>query len=182
MGQPKQLLEYRGEPLIQRAVRAALATTCRPVIVVLGAEAGRIREAVPRDEEVVIVDNPDWPLGMSTSLKKGLEESEARDPELEGILFMVVDQPYLTPDMLTQLLERFHSGRSRIVAARYGEVAGVPALIPRRFFRDLKRLRGDKGARALFKAFPEALDTIPFPEGGFDIDTPSDYDRLREEE
>ncbi|HEX8897614.1 MAG TPA: NTP transferase domain-containing protein, partial [Chthoniobacterales bacterium] len=46
LGQPKQLLTFRGETLIRHAVRAAAEAGCDPVILVVGAMSDTIRSEV----------------------------------------------------------------------------------------------------------------------------------------
>ena len=46
MGRPKQLLEYGGQPLLRHSVEQALGSRCRPVVVVLGADAETCRAAI----------------------------------------------------------------------------------------------------------------------------------------
>lgn len=47
LGRPKQLLPYRGRSLLRRTAEAAVASPCRPVLVVLGAGASRIERSFP---------------------------------------------------------------------------------------------------------------------------------------
>ena len=66
MGQPKQKLLYKGESLLQHVVHAALNSTCRPVIVILGAYADTISADI-EGEPVVVIHNPNWEEGMASS-------------------------------------------------------------------------------------------------------------------
>src|SRR5215470_17948090 len=56
MGRPKQLLDYRGRPLLRHSVEQALGSICRPVVVVLGADADACRAAID-DRPVTIAFN-----------------------------------------------------------------------------------------------------------------------------
>lgn len=181
MGQPKQLLEYRGQTMIERSVEVALSTGIRPLVVVLGANADRIAPLI-NGKGLHIVRNADWPLGMSTSLKMGMEKALELEPALEAILFLVVDQPYVTTQLLLEIAAKYRLEKTRIVAARYNEQPGVPALLDRSLFEELQSLTGDKGARALFKKYKQNLLTVSFPDGHFDLDTPSDYEQLKRED
>ena len=59
LGQPKQLLSFHGESLLRRAAQTALATPCRPVVVVTGANHLRIKREVA-DLSLDVVVNPMW--------------------------------------------------------------------------------------------------------------------------
>lgn len=177
MGRPKQLLQYRGETMIGRSLRTALSAGIRPVLVVLGANAEHIEPAIAI-EKVHVVHNPDWALGMSTSLRAGLEKALQLQPGLQALLFMVVDQPFVTKELLLQIVDKYLEKKPLIVAAEYERTPGVPALIDRELFGELRKLTGDKGARALFAKYKHRLLTVPFPKGHYDLDAPADYDQL----
>ena len=69
MGANKLLKPVVGKPMLRHAVDAALASAAEPVIVVTGNEKARI--AVSLDGlPVKICDNPDFPTGLSSSLKR----------------------------------------------------------------------------------------------------------------
>jgi len=182
MGRAKQLLEYRGELMIDRLLRSALELPARPVIVVLGAAAQQITATATLHPEVVTIVNPDWQAGMSTSVVAGLRQALALDPGLEAVLFLVVDQPFVDTGLLRQIIRVYREEAAPIVAARYDDRPGVPALFDRRLFPELEGLQGDRGARPLFEKYRPSLRTIHFPGGRFDLDTPADYRRLQEEE
>lgn len=180
MGQPKQLLEFRGETLIRRVVKTALATECRPIVVVLGAFANEIQLEIKKlgNVEIVVVENKDWQQGMSTSVKMGLETLLAANPTLEAALFLLTDQPLLTTEYLLQLLPTVNCQLPTIVASFYNNRLGVPALFPKKYFNELLQLTGDQGARKLLELYKEEVHALSFPEGAFDVDTPEDYQNL----
>ena len=72
MGTPKQLLQFEGRTLLRRAAQTALATDCRPVVVVLGASAETMRQEL-HGLDVVIVENANWQTGMAGSLRTGIK-------------------------------------------------------------------------------------------------------------
>lgn len=178
LGTPKQLLPYEGESLLRRAAEIALLSSCRPVVVVLGAAAEEIRPEI-QELDVVPVENPNWAEGMSASLRVGLETAEriALDP-LDAIVLMVCDQPLLTAAVLDRLVAEYRASACPIVASAYGGTTGVPALFDRSHFPELKGLTGAQGAKQLLRRYPDQTHTVPFPEGAIDIDTTADYARL----
>ena len=76
MGSPKQLLALDGKPLLVRAVEAALASSAWPVVVVLGAQAEKIRPILAR-LPVLVAENPAWAEGMAASIRTGTCASSA---------------------------------------------------------------------------------------------------------
>ena len=172
LGQPKQLLRYRGETLIHRAARLARAAGLAPLHVVVGYRAGVVRAALgDLGAAATVVTNPDWNRGMGGSLARGIASLPAA---VAAALVLVTDQPYLSAALLGAILERYR-GAAELVACRYaGGALGVPALFADRFFPELAALSGDRGARALFVRHAAALATVSFPAGAADIDTPAD--------
>ena len=71
MGTPKQLLALDGQPLLVRAIEAALASAAWPVVVVLGAHEEKIRPVLAR-LPVLVADNPAWSEGMASSIRVGV--------------------------------------------------------------------------------------------------------------
>ena len=122
LGRPKQLLEYEGKPLLRRAAETALASHCRPVIVVLGAQAEACA-AVLSDLPVRIVVNEGWQEGLASSIRAGLAVLERERPGVDAAILSVADQPYLTPVLLDSLIEHQRATGQKIIAAQY---AGHP--------------------------------------------------------
>ena len=178
LGQPKQLVEYCGETLLERGIRLARDAGASPVFVVLGAHADAIRARVSLQNAIPVL-NGDWEQGIAGSIHAGIHALEEKAPEMPGVLIMSCDQPQLTAAHLRALMDAFdaHAGTS-IVASRYAGVLGVPAVFPREAFAQLMALRGDKGARALLQEPPCAVQTVDFPGGEEDIDTPADLAKL----
>jgi len=178
LGRPKQLLDYRGRPLLRHAAETALASRCRPVVVVLGAEAEACAKVLA-GLTVTTVVNSDWASGLSSSIRCGLEALEQNPPDVSAAILCVGDQPHLTPQLLDLLLEQHEASGKKIVAAQYAGVPGPPALFDTSLFPQLKTLTGDEGARRVLLAHPAEVLLVPFPDGAVDVDTPSDYDALK---
>ena len=90
LGEPKQLLRHHGQTLGARAAQAAVDAGCAPVCIVL-ADA-RMDDAVV-DVRVRIARNSEWPRGIGTSIRRGLEACLLADPALDAVAILVCDQP-----------------------------------------------------------------------------------------
>jgi molybdenum cofactor cytidylyltransferase len=177
LGQPKQLVTWRGKPLVRHATETALAAGLGPVFAVLGAASAECREALD-GLDVTLVENPDWADGMGGSIATGMRRLMALE-EIDAVIITLCDMPFLTEEVF-QRLE--HSGRhnaSGRVATRHDEAAGPPAWFSRIWFPALAGLVGQNGARGLFRNGRE-LERIDFPEAELDLDTPFDLERLRQ--
>jgi molybdenum cofactor cytidylyltransferase len=98
MGSPKALLRYREETFLDTLI-GRFRSCCAPVIVVLGAGAGAIQSGTLRPARFLV--NPNWPIGMTTSLQCGLRAVPA---QADGVLFTLVDHPAVSPATLDALL------------------------------------------------------------------------------
>ncbi|RLA51717.1 MAG: hypothetical protein DRR42_09565, partial [Gammaproteobacteria bacterium] len=76
------------------------------------------------------------------------------------------------------LAQTWQSDPSRIVAAEADGHYMPPVIFPSACFEQLQALQGHKGARSLFKAFPERLRAVTIPHASFDLDTQSQLNDL----
>jgi molybdenum cofactor cytidylyltransferase len=178
LGQPKQLLVYRGESLLKRAIRLAQEAGAAPVLAVLGANFEVISASIA-PMRVMIVHNHRWEQGISSSIHSGLRAANTCSPQSSGVLLLGCDQPRLTAEHLRSLLDAFNAeSADTIVSSVYNGVRGVPAIFPRLAFSELLALSGDQGARALIALAPCPVVTIYFDGGEIDIDSPEDVSHL----
>jgi molybdenum cofactor cytidylyltransferase len=177
LGQPKQLVVYNDETLIHRSIRVATEAGASPVLVVLGANALRIREAIHFLPNIHIVENESWSEGMASSIRTGIAALHQYAPDALAALILACDQPSVTADHLRQLIAASNNG-SDTVASTYADRRGIPAIFPSAIFSQLNQLTGDRGARDILQAHD--LLTIPLQNGDLDIDTPFDLARLQQ--
>jgi molybdenum cofactor cytidylyltransferase len=177
MGRPKQLLEFRGEILLKRAVLSALEAGCRPVVVVTGAYAAASRRVLG-ELDVMEAKNEQWKLGIGSSVRVGVEAVIAAAPGVDGIVLMLCDQPFVTREIIAGLIKARRKTSRAIIASSYAESYGVPALFSREHFGELIALRGDVGAKHLIQKHLTKVQLVCFPEGEIDIDTPEDLERF----
>ena len=173
----KLLIEVDGEPMVRRVAAAALASRARPVIVVTGHEAERIRAALV-GFDVVFVHNPDYAEGMSTSLDCGLQ---ALDPVLDGAVICLGDMPRTSAVLIDRLIAGFSPLEGRNVGVpTYRGKRGNPVLWAARYFGEMRRLSGDVGARHLIGDHADAVYEIESPDHSvtIDVNTPEALDAL----
>jgi molybdenum cofactor cytidylyltransferase len=178
LGQPKQLLTYRGQTLVERAIRLANEAGASPVLVVLGANFATILAAIQSSNSIP-VHNDRWRQGIASSIEAGIRALSVCAPEAEGVLLMGCDQPRLTADHLRSLITAFEGQTTAAIAASsYAGVRAVPAVFPRATFPELRSLSGDKGARSVIEGAPCAVAAVEFEGGEVDIDAPEDLKKL----
>lgn len=178
LGEPKQLLAQDGTTLIRQIAQTALSLKTGPVIVVLGAHEERIRAELI-DLPLLIAVNQHWHEGLASSLQIGL--NSLSDEPVEAFLVLLIDQPFVTADILQQLIITHEQTRKGIVACRYAEPShlGVPALFDIRYKAEFLRLSGDVGARKLIQQHADDCAEVLFPLAAIDLDTQQDVEKWR---
>ena len=174
----KQLARIDGEPLVRRVARQALASRLRRVLVVVGHRSATV-SAVLAGLAVEAVDNPAWAAGQSTSVRLGLSRV---DSDAEAAIFLPVDQPQVTPELIDRLIQRFEESRSPVIVPVHAGRRGSPVLIGRALFERMARISGDEGGRQLFAELgSEQIDEVEVddPRALEDVDTLADLTRLR---
>jgi molybdenum cofactor cytidylyltransferase len=177
MGQPKQLLPYQQQTLLQRAIQAAVAVPNVLVIVVVGANQTLITPNV-NNSSVILEYNSDWQQGMASSIRVGIKRLVAEHPTVQNALLMLCDQPFVDTAVLQRLIDEKLRSNSRIVASAYQNTMGAPVLFDQSYFTALMTLQGQEGAKKLLSKYKDQVIGIPFEKGAIDIDTPADYERL----
>jgi molybdenum cofactor cytidylyltransferase len=176
-GSPKQLAELDGVPLLQHAIDAVLAVPAvDPVVVVLGAAAGRVRDAVSLGTARAVVC-PEWADGMAASLRCGIAALD--DPE--WVIVTLGDQPRVTAQVIAAVADAAASASPDVDAVRamYDGVPGHPVALSRAMLPRVAELRGDVGARELLGS----ASVRTFEAGRLcdptDVDTPEELEGLR---
>jgi molybdenum cofactor cytidylyltransferase len=176
LGRPKQLLPLAGRPLLAHTVANAIASSLDDVIVVLGHRADEIAAAVGDLGQRTVI-NPGYASGQSTSLLAGMAALPATTV---AVLFLLGDQPTVTPEAINTLLDAYRAAPAPIMVPVYGGERGNPVLFDRSLFAALWQVGGDEGARAIVRANADAVRLVPVPGSSppQDVDTDDDYTRL----
>jgi molybdenum cofactor cytidylyltransferase len=176
LGQPKQLLPYQGRTLLRHAAETAVASGCRPIIAVLGANAESLRGELT-GLPVWTVENEEWESGMGISIAAGVQPLTELE-HLDGAIILVADQPLITPEFLRDLVAQFEETLAPVVASEYVGTLGVPALFAETLFPELLALGGAGGAKQVIAKYHDRTTSVVFDGGAMDIDTPEDAEAL----
>ena len=175
LGRPKQLLPYQGRPLLDWALAAIAASKADKLVVVLGHDAERIQTEVDLHGARVVY-NARYADGLSTSLHAGLA---ALDADITAAVLTVGDQPLLDGGVVDALIALHEQTDAPIIATDYGAYQGTPLLLQRSLWPLAAHVHGDQGARALLRAYPDAIAVVPVPPAlAADVDTWEDYTKL----
>ena len=168
-GSNKLLHPVAGVPLIERAMsalpaalfhRAAVVSAC-PDILSLAVDRGYLPVANPLAAE-----------GQAASIRLGLAALDGVD----GALFAVCDQPFLTTNSIIRLLNSFSDTPEHICALSWRGKRGNPVIFPASLFPALSALSGDVGGGRVLRAHPDLLRLVEAasPDELRDVDTTED--------
>jgi molybdenum cofactor cytidylyltransferase len=176
-GSPKQIVEYNRQTLIQHAISEA-GNVEGNLVVVLGAHYRAVKNKIGH-LHVKTVLNKNWKEGMASSVRCGLSYLLKECPNLDAVLIMVIDQPFVSSALLRGLIGKYHETKKLIVASSYKNTLGTPALFNRIYFPELMSLRGRYGAKKIISKYPDSTVALPFPDGHIDINTREQFDALQ---
>jgi molybdenum cofactor cytidylyltransferase len=176
----KLLLPLRDRPVVAHVIEATLHAQLQPVILVLGHQAGEVKAQLApyiKDQPVTIVENPDYAQGMSTSMQAGLRTLAAQrhtlQPCVDGVMFLLGDQPLVSAALLDRLLAYRQETGKRVVQPLYQGQRGNPVIFSLELLDELMQVRGDEGGRSVLKRHADELATIEMGEvdASLDVDT-----------
>ena len=172
LGEPKQLLAYRGATLLDATLTTARGADFEQVVVALGGAADEVQARVDLSDLDVVV-NPDFGDGCATSIRSGLDHVH---PAMHGLVLLLGDQPGVSVDAIRSLAD---AARGHAVGVcSYDDTLGHPLWFDRSMFDTLRGLHGDK---AVWKLVDAGDDVVRVPVPGdvpLDVDTWDDYTAL----
>jgi molybdenum cofactor cytidylyltransferase len=169
----KLLATHEGKPLVRHAAETLLAAGLDPIVVVVGHEAERVRDALG-DMPVEFVRNPSYESGQATSVRTAIEALRDREG-VEAAVIALGDMPFVEPATIDALVAAYAAGVGDALAPAHDGRRGNPVLFDRRFFDELAGVEGDTGGRGvLLGSDSAALVAVPDPGVRRDVDEPTD--------
>jgi CTP:molybdopterin cytidylyltransferase MocA len=177
LGQPKQLVQLNGEPLIHRQARIALEANCGDVVVILGSASVECARAIA-NLPVTAQYNWKWEEGMAASIREAT--CAAMERNADGLMIVQVDQYRLTAKDLAQLDSVWRaSNGTKSCRTRSSEYAGPPVILRKTSFDDALQLIGDNGARHILQKLGcDCVIDVDLPNAIADLDVPADFESI----
>lgn len=176
LGEPKQLLPFKGGTLLSHTIQECIASNLGEVYVVTGAYYKSVSTSI-QGLDCRIFFNPNWSEGLSTSIAFGISQLPS---DAEACYLVLGDQPYFTKVILEKIKTSLKTNAARIILSRYDKGQGPPAYFEASLFEEMKTLRGDDGAKAIVKKYKKEVQFIGFSLGYLDVDVPVDKARLKD--
>jgi molybdenum cofactor cytidylyltransferase len=173
LGQPKQLLPYRGRTLMDHTLDTARACGFTQLLCAVGGSAGDVLDRVDL-HGLEVVANPAYGSGCSSSIAAALH---AVDPRSDALVLLLGDQPGVRRQTVAALLAG--RGDAALAVCRYDDGRGHPFAFGRAAFGELAQMHGDKAVWKLLER--HAADVVEVPIAGpvpIDVDTWEDYEAV----
>ena len=176
MGANKMLMEIGGETLLRRAATTAVAVGFDPIVVVTGHEH-ELAAAEVDGLGCTTVFNADHETGIHTSVRAGID---ALPNDIDAVAIMLADMPFVSADMLRDLIAAYRGSDAPLIISRYGgEVPAPPMLYDRTLFGEL-RVMQQRCGREVVRRHRDEAQALEWPiEALADIDTPDDFASVR---
>ena len=179
MGRPKQTLPWEGVPLLRSQVEESGKTGARQVVVVLGNDAAEFRTVLPsrlERAELIVIENPDYERGKTTSVKAGIR---AMHSPVDAVVPMAGDSPRPAA-LLDRLVEAHFAGRKPITYPWFQGVEGHPGVFSMELRDELLEIEeASRGIRGVTERDPARVNRVEFddPLAIVNLNTWDDYER-----
>lgn len=173
-GGNKLLRGIDGVTLLRRSAQTLLGAEVEDVIVVIPPDGAAHRQAL-EGLDLSIIEAADAGLGMSASLRAGIA---ALPGDASAVLVSLADMPDLTADIVNCVIRAHDPSRDRLIVCPVDGTGrrGHPVLFDRRYLEALQALSGDRGARDVLRAVPDAICEVRLDAAVTrDLDTPQDW-------
>lgn len=181
MGEPKQLLDWKGVPLLVYQLREAVSTGAAEIVVVLGhrrEEFLALVEPCLEPEGCREIANPDYRQGKTSSIRRGVE---ALGEGLERLMILALDQPR-PAEVLQRLLAAPLGGNSVLAIPTHQGRRGHPPVFHASLRGELLAIAEEReGLREVIRRHRERTLAVEFasPDVLTNLNTPEDYRRAR---
>jgi molybdenum cofactor cytidylyltransferase len=161
---------------LQCTIDAVLGSKAGSKVVVLGADKDEIKKSF-RADSIPVIHNPEWEKGMASTMQKGLQYL-TKFKKLDQVILVLCDQPFVHSGILDSLIDLQESTGKGIVACKYADTLGVPALFTQQYFEEMMGLKNSEGAKKVIYNHLNDVAELDFAKGAVDIDTYEEYEEL----
>ena len=176
-GRNKLLAKVDGKPMIRKVVEAALNSKVDEVIVVLGWQAKKVRDALG-DLPCRPIVNKDYEVGQSSSVKAGLR---AVGDATRAILVLPGDIAKIDSRSINLVLEEYDRAKAPVIVAGHESRPGHPILLDKVLFTEIEQIAEQTfGLKAVVKKHEGKMRLVETGSGNVltDVDTPEDLKQL----
>ena len=173
----KLLLKVKNKTLLEKTLDNIIPANFSKVSVVLGHDNILIANLL-KNYNVNLYYNPKYKEGISSSIVEGVNKNNVNS---DGIMICLADMPEVSKCVYNKMLFAFQANYKQniplIIMPTHNKIKGNPILFSKYFFNDLKKLKGDIGAKKLILKNEKYIKRINITINSIlnDIDTPIAY-------
>ena len=173
MKRDKLLMEIEGEKIIERVIKACVVSDLDEIILVYRKDEVR---KVGEKHNIKTCYNENAYLGQSEGLKLGVRNSSNTE-----YMFLVGDQPFITSELINELIHEYRKSNLPILVPHYNGNRGMPMIISSIYKDEILKIVGDKGARDIVKGNMDKVKIVDIEEAklGMDIDNEEDLRKIK---
>jgi len=157
MGKNKLQLELKGKPIINIVIDNTRQSKLSELMLVYG--------KYEVDTDIKKVYNPNYEMGMSTSIIEGLKGYTG-----DGVMLLLGDMPFVNKEIVNELIQRFNNTEKNIVVPTFEGKRGNPVIVGKKYFQSLLENKGDKGARDIINNNIDDVEWVQVNSRGIFID------------
>ncbi len=151
-GENKLLYPIQGKEMYKHVLDHMYALLEKQYIqnLIVVTQYDQIENEIKRDySKVNVIRNSEPELGVSQSIRLGIEYLKQIDKRIEACLFSVADQPFISEESLIQLIQEWNKGEMGIVSCASWTSIGNPVIFSEKYYTALSKLTGDKGGKGI---------------------------------
>jgi len=174
MGEPKQLLRYRGRTLLNHVIATAEASRLDHVVVVTGANAQAVEDSIEA-ERATVVHNPDFQMANMASVVVGASSVDA-----EAFLTLPADMPGISAEVIDAVIDCWAAQAPWAALTEYEDRPGHPYLLSQAALDEAADVEGPKVLwRMLVHDDSGRVTRVTVAQSApRDINTPEDFEAL----
>src|SRR5262249_38822673 len=176
MGDFKQLLPIGNKTFVEQCVDTLLETPVSEVIVVTGHRESDVRRVLG-NRNVKYAHNPDYRLGMATSIKCGVQ---AASKDSRAFLISLVDQPHIGAEVIRRIIDAYERMTPKIVVPTKDGRNGHPIILDGSLREEILQIDVEVGLRQVVNRHSDTVIKVEVTSRTVleDCDLPEDYERI----
>ena len=181
-GENKLIKEINGMPLIKHSIKNILGSAVDEIIIVLGHDKSLIENLIEKNKKIKFIYNDDYKIGISSSIKKGLNHISERT---EAFFICLGDMPNVNQNIYNKLIKTRYNYNKKLTPERRKEIfipffeekEGNPILFSKFMKKKISNIDGDFGAKKIIKNNENKILYVPIKSNGviLDFDTQKDF-------
>ena len=169
----KLLIKINKQTMLEKMIFTSLNSNANNTVLVLGYQSDIIQEII-QNNNITTVINTDYKKGLSSSLQCGIS---ALPDDCDAAIIILADMPNIDNQVINRMINSFNPSKNySIIIPTFNGKKGNPILLARKFFPDILRVKGDKGAKDIIINNKKSILEIPQKNSSVlnDIDTKED--------